>query len=129
MLVSCGRPTSATERPRGRGSARWRDATRPNKSVAPDGPWFARAVPHDSAGAPGVVARLHDDGLEVRTDDGGTLRLRHHDMAGHGDVLAANPRVFVQLRWGYLCTGRLGITVVTAADWKPCRPRPDWPRE
>ncbi len=71
-------------------------------------------MPHDSAGAPGVVARLHDDGLEVRTDDGGTLRLRHHDMAGHGDVLAADPRVFVQLRWGYLCTGRLGITVVTA---------------
>ncbi len=83
-----------------------------------------RHATQDPEGVYGTVVRLHDDGLEVRTDDGGTLRLRHHDMAGHGDALAADRRVFVQLRWGYLWTDTLGISVAELGEWRPCRLAP-----
>ncbi len=75
----------------------------------------------DPVGVNGVVVRLHDDGLEVRTDERGTLRLRHHDMAGHGDALGPTGGCSCSCA-GYLGT-RVGSSVVTAGHWEPCRPR------
>jgi hypothetical protein len=81
-----------------------------------------RHATQDPVGVYGTVVRLHDAGLDVLTDDGRVLPLRHHDMAGHGDALAADRRVFVQLRWGWLWTDALGISVTDEAGWRPCEP-------
>lgn len=77
---------------------------------------------HDEVGAWAVVTRLSDNGLVVRLDSGPTWLLGHHDMAGHGQLLTDNRRVWLQLQWGWLWAAEIGISVQLASRFTPCQP-------
>ena len=81
-----------------------------------------RRATKDPSGAWGVVTVLRNSGCEVLFDDGTRLQLVHHDMAGHGSVLAEHRRAWVQLQWGWLWVDEIGISVATASAQRPCLP-------
>lgn len=81
-----------------------------------------RRAGRDPEGTWAVVTRLSDTGLEVQLDSGPALLLGHHDMTGHGDVLANNRRVWLQLKWGWLWTTDIGISVQLTSRWTRCHP-------
>ena len=80
-----------------------------------------RKAGQDPTGDWGIVTVLRDDGFEVLLDDGTLLELGHHDMPGHGSVLAEHRRAWVQVQWGWLWVDGIGISVTTAKAWRPCR--------